>query len=98
MYAEIEQSNFIIAGFDPFCERYYEDVIGYTTGNLQLSLGFLKPTLMNRIFGEHYELSDKSAIPYPDNELLGAMKSAIAMNDSEYAKVRTALQLLADEI
>ncbi|MDR0742272.1 MAG: DUF6492 family protein [Puniceicoccales bacterium] len=98
LYAEIEQADFIVAGLDPFCEEHHQYLVGCTTGNLQLSLGFLKPVLISRIFGEHYELSDKSAILYPDNELLGAMESAIEMNGSEYTKMQTALQLLANEI
>jgi hypothetical protein len=97
MYAEIERADFIIAGLDPFCWEHHQYLVGCTSGNLQLSLGFLKPMLISRIFGEHYELSDENAILYPDNELLGAMKSAIEMNGSKYAKMQTALQLLADE-
>ncbi|MDR2432562.1 MAG: DUF6492 family protein [Puniceicoccales bacterium] len=98
MYTEIEQADFIIAGLDSFCAGHYQYLVGCTTGNLQLSLGFLKPMLISRIFGEHYELSDKSAILYPDNELFGAMESAMKMNGSEYVKMQTALQSLADKI
>jgi hypothetical protein len=91
MHAEIEQVDFIIVGLDLFCKGDYQYLVGCTTESLQLSFGFLKPTFISRIFGKQYELSDKSAILYPDNELLGAMESAIKMNDSEYAKVQTAL-------
>jgi hypothetical protein len=94
MYAEIEQVDFIIAGLDPFCERQYQYLVDYTTENEQVSLGFLKPTPISCVSGEHSDLSDNSTIIYVDNELLGALECAIKRNGSEYRKVQTAVQLL----
>ena len=97
MYAEIERADFIIAGLDPFCEGQHQYLTGCTTGNLQLSLGFLKPMLISRMFGEHYELTDKNSLLYTDNELLPAMEKAVKMTDSEYSKMQSTLRAMADE-
>lgn len=96
MYEEVNRGDFIIAGLDPFSERHQQYLMGCTTGNLQLSLGFGKPMVINELFGEHYELKN-AAIMYSDNDLFPAMQRAIRMGDDEYQALQDVLAELAHE-
>lgn len=96
MYDEIEKSDFIIAGLDPFNDEHHQYFVGCTTGNLQLSFGFGKPMIINELFGDHYELQN-AAVYYHDNEIYSALKSAISMSAKEYAKMQSVLDKLTDE-
>lgn len=94
MYSEVLSSDYIIGGLDPFNEEHHQYLVGCTTGNLQLSLGFNKPMIINELFGKHYEL-DNAAIYYKDNDIYTAMETAICMTSAKYKKLKTQLQVLA---
>ena len=96
LYEEISRGDFIIAGLDPFSERHQQYLMGCTTGNLQLSLGFKKPMIINKLFGEHYELNN-AAIMYENNNLLPAMQCAVNMGINEYQSLQNSLKTLAQE-
>jgi hypothetical protein len=96
MYKELSHSDFIIAGLDPHIENQKQYLQGCTTGNLQLSFGFSKPMIINKLFGRHYEL-DGASIMYDEDDLLHAMETAVTMEGDEYKKITVQLKELANE-
>jgi hypothetical protein len=98
MFAEIESADFILGLLDPFSEDHHRYLIGTTTGNLQLSLGFGKPMIINEMFGRHYGLGRGAAILYADNDLGAAMLRAAKMPEGEYGAMQEKLREAASMI
>ena len=59
MYLEIEKSDYIIITLDPNNSYDYQFKTIRVTGSMQLSLGFLKPVLINEVFADFYFLNNK---------------------------------------
>lgn len=94
MYQEVLNSNFIIAGLDPFNQEQQLYLAGCTTGNLQLAFGFNKPMLINELFGKCYGLQGAS-IFYKDNDVLSAMKQAMNISEKQYKNLTDKLGAIA---
>ena len=69
-----------------------------TSGTKQLSLGFLKPCIIERSVAEYYGFTDRNAIIYDDGNLTMAVERAICMSEEEYQDMVSELEKLCTEI
>lgn len=99
MYDEIEKADFILSAYDkdnPSHTRY--NTTG-TSGNFQLSFGFLKPILIVRDFAPINGFNDKNSILYDTKEdYSAAMEKAINLPDEDYQNIRNSLKEYADNL
>ncbi|MCL2128775.1 MAG: hypothetical protein FWH35_00280 [Treponema sp.] len=100
MHKAIESSDFILMLLDPENEIHIEKYLKYgTSGNFQLSYGFLKPCIINEIFAEKRQLNNRNAIVYEKNDdLVSAMSYAIEMNKNSYKEMQKNLRELTNNI
>jgi len=64
LYKEIEKSDYIVLTLDP--ENEYDNRFknGKASGSAQLSLGFLKPILINNEFSKYYNFTNENSFLY----------------------------------
>lgn len=98
MYDVIECSDFLLALLDPNDKSHQIYLHGTTSGSLQLSLGFVKPLVINTLFAEAYTLDCESAVTYEDNTLLDAMQQAMFMSTEQYTSIQYAIVRKRDQI
>ncbi|SCH85623.1 hypothetical protein [uncultured Bacteroides sp.] len=98
MYDVIECSDFLLALLDPNDKAHQTYLHGITSGSLQLSLGFVKPLIINTLFAKAYTLDCESAVTYEDNTLLGAMQQAMFMSTEQYASIQNAIVRKRDQL
>ena len=98
LYRLVNSSDYIIILLDP--KNKYDNLFktSRVTGSYQLSLGFLKPSLINEAFAEFYYFNNQNSLIYKELDLYSAMKRAILLNKYEYKKMQNALQMQRNEI
>ena len=98
MYEELEKADFILPLLDYSQEAHRRYLSATTTGARQLSLGFLKPVLINDYFAKSYGYNSNNSIVYKENDLFEAMKKAIELSNEDYITMQKNLKILADDI
>lgn len=98
MYSIIDKSDFILPLLNYEDEYQKKFLTESTTGSRQLSLGFVKPVIINELFGRVYDFDNKNSILYPGHNLFDAMKKAIELSNNDYSIMRNNLQKLADKV
>ena len=54
------------------------------SGAAQLSLGFLKPVLINENFKENYNMTNENSFLFQKKNFYNVMKNAILLNNEDY--------------
>ena len=67
------------------------------TGAAQLSLGFIKPALINEYFCENYGMSKENSLIFDETNFYEVMKDAILLNNQKYKKMQMNLIELAEK-
>lgn len=98
MYSEVEEADYILALLDPTNQDHLNYKKGMTSGALQLSYGFTTPLLISQEFASAYHLESNAAVIYEGNELLKAMKIAIACSLEDYAIMQACLEKKTKDI
>lgn len=82
LYQKIVNSDYIIIPLDPNRKNDIKYKTTKVTGSIQLSYGFLKPSIINQNFADIYNLNDKNSLIFNDSyNLYNAMKDAIILNN-----------------
>lgn len=96
LFREIENSDFLDASVLPETREMFSN--NRTSGTKQLSLGFLKPCIIEKDVAEYYGFSDRSAIIYEEGKMEDALIRAVCMPEEEYREMVTELEKLCNEI
>ena len=92
MYKEVENADFIVTAFqgDNIDHTAYRTV--KTSGSFQLCYGFGKPCIVQAGFVKGTALNARNSLFYgTDEEMFDAMRKAIQLSETEYAKLQKAL-------
>lgn len=98
LYKVLEDADFILPMLDEFDKKHQRYLKGTTSGARQLSLGFLKPMLINEKFAKVYDFDNTNSVIYVANSLSNAMKIAIGTKQEDYATMQKSLEILANNI
>jgi hypothetical protein len=99
MYAEVERAHFMLFLLEKSNSRQSDYLYNKTSGMRLLSLGFLKPAIIQYDFGEAYGFNERNSIIYQqDDELAEAMLRAAKMNSEVYEKMQKNLFEMAEKI
>ena len=96
MFDLVEQADFLACNIAQSLAE--EFATQRTTGVKQLSLGFLKPCIIERRHAEFYGFSDKNAIVYEEGMLEDAVRRAASMTAEEYEAMRRELDELRQDV
>ena len=96
MFSRIEASDFIAINM-------YESVMdefssSRTTGSKQLSLGFLKPCIIEKSMADYYGFDETNAVVYEKGEFAEALERAVGMSREEYGDMVAELKKLRDKV
>lgn len=96
MFKEIQESDFLDASI---LKEYREDFkFNRTSGIKQLSLGFLKPCIIEKSIADYYGFTEKSAVIYEEGKMDEAVMRAVSMTKEEYSNMVDELEKLCNEI
>lgn len=95
MYEEIKKSDFFLILLDPKNKEQRGYLTSMTSGSQLLSLGFLRPALMNDAFAKGYGLNSRNAVPYKGEALFEAMQRACRMSAEDYSTMQKMLSELS---
>ena len=98
MYLEIEKSDYIIITLDPNNSYDYQFKTIRVTGSMQLSLGFLKPVLINEVFADFYFLNSENSLIFNNSNFCDIMKKSILLNKIDYKKLQNKLNIHAKDV
>lgn len=98
MYREIENSDFILPLLDIKNPEHVDYIQNKVTGSYQLSLGFLKPMIINETFANFYNLNEKNAITYKANELTNAIEKGILIDNDNFLNLQKNIIILKENI
>ena len=93
----VYSSDFIIISLDPNNEMDKIFKNKKVTGAAQLSLGFIKPALINEYFCENYGMSKENSLIFDETNFYKVMKDAILLNNQKYKKMQMNLIELAEK-
>ena len=93
----VYSSDFIIISLDPNNEKDKIFKNKKVTGAAQLSLGFIKPALINEYFCENYGMSKENSLIFDETNFYKVMKDAILLNNQKYKKMQMNLIELAEK-
>ena len=96
MFREIEYADFLDASILPENKAVFSR--DRTSGTKQLSLGFLKPCIIEKDIAAYYGFSERNAIIYEDGRMEEALLRAACMSENEYREMVAELEKLCDEI
>ena len=97
MYEEIEKADFLLTSYNDKHHSRYKT--WSTSGNFQLSYGFLKPCVIIESFAPINGFNDSNSIIYKsDSEYADAMKRCIEMSQKEYKQIQDNLKNYTDEL
>lgn len=97
MYAEMERADFLLALLDPDLPEHNRYRNSSSTGTILLSLGFVKPCLMDAAFAGSYGLDGGNAVVY-SRDLGEAMRSAMDLDAERYDAMQSRLAALARDV
>ena len=98
LYKKVYNSDYIIITLDP--NNKFDKIFKNkkVTGAAQLSLGFIKPTLINNHFNGNYGMSKENSFIFDDKNFYEVMKEAILLNNENYKKMQMNLIELANKV
>ena len=99
MYDELEKADFLLTSYDEDNIAHQRYNTTGTSGNFQLSYGFLKPCLIIKSFAPLNNFDENNALLYekPIN-YSDAMVAAMYMTNEEYSTMQNNLKATADSI
>lgn len=98
LYKQIEKSDFILLLLDPDYPEHQKYFQSTSSGSVQLSLGFLKPCIIQKKYADTFGFAEDNAIIYNDRkDFLTAIQKAVNMTNSEYSKMQYNLKIKADK-
>lgn len=96
LFKEVEDSDFldgsILSELKPQFSSYR------TSGVKQLSLGFLKPCIIEKRMADFYGFTDRNAVIYEEGKMDEAIIRAASMTEKEYSEMVSELEKLCKEI
>ncbi len=98
LHEEIENCDFMLSLLDPKHERHFMYSYDLSSGSNLLSMAFNKPYIINSLFAETSGFDTTNAVVYEDDDLFGAMKKAVTMNQTEYNQIKIGLEDLQQKI
>lgn len=98
LYLEVEKADFLISALDYEDDTSKHFLTRATTGAKQISLGFVKPLLIQRPFAEAYSFTDSNAVIYEKDNLASAMMLALDMPLDSYKEICTQIRILSNAI
>lgn len=84
MYAEIENTDFIIVMIDKDNPKHQHYMNTVTSGIFQIILGFHKPCIIQEDVANIYGFTEKNCIMYNGENLASALEVAVSMSENEY--------------
>lgn len=98
MYAEIENTDFIIVMIDKDNPKHQHYLNKVTSGIFQIIIGFHKPCIIQKDVADVYGFTEQNSITYEKKNLCPAITRAIQMTDLEYQYMRCNLDNLEKQI
>jgi hypothetical protein len=96
LFREIDRADFLDASVLPEQKTVFTS--NRTSGTKQLSLGFLKPCIIEQEIAEYYGFSERSAVVYTEGKMEDAVLRAARMPEEEYRAMVAELEKLRDEV
>lgn len=96
MFQEIEAADFLDGSILLGLKADFSS--NRTSGAKQLSLGFLKPCIIEKCVADHYGFTDRNAVIYEEGKMDEAVIRAASMTEKEYREMVSELEKLRDEI
>ena len=97
-YDLVEKSDYLLPLLNSDSKHHLHYLNSTTSGTVQLSLGFLKPMLIEKPFAEGYGFDDSTAILYNADNLCDAFKTALNIIPQEYVSMQMALKKMSEKI
>lgn len=91
LYRYSIQSDYILFNVDKSTINYDKYLNRGITGSYSLSLGFLRPGIIDFNLAQSYGLNNGCSICYGDNGLFNAIKTALEITDKEYKNFQSNL-------
>ena len=99
MYNKIEEADYILPLLDPDNNEHNRYITTGTSGSFQLIYGFIKPAIIHKKFSDYYNINDKNAIVYNNNQdLYDKLIYSINIDSNEYKSLQQNLQKLSNSI
>ena len=99
MYNKIEEADYILPSLDPDNDEHNRYITTGTSGSFQLIYGFIKPCIIHKKFADYYNLNDKNAIVYNNNQdLYDKLIYSINIDSNKYKSLQQNLQKLSKSI
>lgn len=96
LFREVEKADFLDASILPIFRTEFTN--NRTSGIKQLSLGFLKPCIIEKAVADYYGFTEKNAIIYEEGNLVEAINRAVCLSDEEYCNMVMEVEKLCNEI
>lgn len=97
LYKLVYSSDYIIITLDPDDKKNRIFKNKKVTGSAQLSLGFIKPALINKYFQDKYDMNEENSFPFDKKSIYNTLKKAILFNNDNYKKMQLNLINLANK-
>ena len=97
LYKLVYSSDYIIITLDPDDKKNRIFKNKKVTGSAQLSLGFIKPALINKYFQDKYDMNEENSFPFDKKNIYNTLKKAILFNNENYKKMQLNLINLANK-
>ena len=97
LYKLVYSSDYIIITLDPDDKKNRIFKNKKVTGSAQLSLGFIKPALINKYFQDKYDMNEENSFPFDKINIYNTLKKAILFNNENYKKMQLNLINLANK-
>ncbi len=98
LYQKLHDADFILPLLDPDEPDHRRYLDSTTTGSRQLTLGFIKPCVINDTFAKAYGFTRENAILYSGNDLVQGMTRAIDHLEYDYDAMRRSLAQFAESV
>lgn len=97
LYKLVYSSDYIIITLDPDDKKNRIFKNKKVTGSAQLSLGFIKPALINKYFQDKYDMNEENSFPFDKKNIYNTLKKAVLFNNENYKKMQLNLINLANK-
>ena len=88
LYEIVKKSDFILALLSEKNKQHISDyTTNKTSGSFGLSVGFVKPVIVNEFFAAKHGFSEENAVLYKNDELENAVISAIKLSRRNYKRI-----------
>ena len=98
LYNEVNNSDYIIINLDQNSKKDVAFKKTRISGSVQLTYGFLKPAIINKGFGNIYNLNSENSFVYDDNNIIESMRDAIKLGNEHYKKMQNNLMISSKRV